>query len=168
MNHVLEEAVSLEGQAVTGDGRCQSREGGQYHEASGLATLGHGGGLVETAGPREHHFWALRALGALVAEDMENMPGKLLGARASSGAAGKIRHNRSKIENFIEVKSNRAAELSPTAGAQPAAHWGTKKEARVSTGHRGYSTVGEWVVLTHGAPGRRQSHRHSSPLSLPS
>lgn len=60
------------------------------------------------------------------------MPGKLLGARASSGAAGKIRHNWSKIENFIEVKSNRAAELSPTAGAQPAAHRGTKKGAGVS------------------------------------
>lgn len=130
---------------------------GQYHEASGLVTLQHGGGLMQTAGPCEHHFWALQGLGAAVAEDMENTPGKLPGARVSSGAAGKIRHNRSKIENFIEVKSNRAAELSRTAGAQPAPHRDTRKGAGVSTG---YSTVGEWVVLTHGAPGRRQSHRH--------
>ena len=56
VNHVLEEAVSLEGQAVTGDGSCQSGEGGQHHEASGLAMLGHSGGLVEMADPREHHF----------------------------------------------------------------------------------------------------------------
>lgn len=123
---------------------------------------------MEMVGPREHHFRALRGPGAPVAEDTEKMPGKLLGARASSGAVGKIRHNRSKIENFIEFKSNRAVELSPTAGAQPAAHWDTKKGAGVSTGHRGYSTVGEWVFLTHRTAGRRQSHRHSSPLSLPS
>lgn len=126
------------------------------------------GELVEMAGPCEHRYWVLRGLGAPVAEDMENMPGKLLGARPSSVATGKIKHNRSKIENFIEIKSNRAAELSPTAGAQPATHWGTKKGAEISIGHRGYSMLGEWVVLTHGAPGRKQSHRHSSPFSLPS
>lgn len=140
---------------------------GQHHEASGMTMLGCGGGFVEMAGPREHHFWPPQSLSAPVAKDMENMPGKLLGVRASSGAAGKIRHNRSKIENFIEVKSNRAAELSPTAGAQPATLRGTKKGSRGLMGHRGYSTGGEWVVLTHGAPGRRQSHRHSLPLSLP-
>ena len=122
---------------------------------------------MQTAGPREHQVWVFQVLGAPVATDMENTPGKLLGARASSRTAGKIRHNGSKIENFIEVKSNRAVELSPMAGAQPAAHWGTKEGAGVSTGHRGYSTVGEWVVLTHRAPGRRQSHKHLSPLSLP-
>lgn len=144
VNHVLEEGASLDGKAVTGDGRCQSDEGGQYHEASGLATLGHSGGPVEVAGPHEHHLWVLQGLGTSMAEDVGNMVAKLLGARASSGAAGKIRHNRSKIENFIEVKSNRAAELSPTAGAQPAALRDTKKGAGVSIGHRGYSTVGEW------------------------
>lgn len=126
--------------------------GGQYHEASGLVTLQRGGGLVEMARPCERHFWALQGLGAPVAEDMENMPGKLLRARVASGAAGKIRHNRSKIENFIEVKSNTAAELSRTAGAQPAAHRDTKKGAGVSIG---YSTVGEWVVLTQGGTGKK-------------
>lgn len=139
---------------------------GQHDEASGLTTLGCAGGFVEMAGPREHHFWPPQGLSAPAAKDMGNMPGKLLGVRASSGAAGKIRHNRSKIENFIEVKSNRAAELSPMAGAQPATHWGTKKGAGISWGTWG-TAWGEWVVLTHGAPGRRQSHRHSLPLSLP-
>lgn len=88
------------------------------------------------------------------------MPGKLLRARASSGAAGKIRHNRSKIENFIEVKSNRAAELSPTAGAQPAAHWGTKKGAGVSWGTGGTAWGGV------GGPHPRGPRKKAKPQAL--
>lgn len=112
------------------------------------------------AGPREHHFWPPQGLSAPVAKDMENMPGKLLGARASSGTAGKIRHNWSKIENFIEVKSNRAAELSPTAGAQPAAHRGTKKGAGVSWGTGG--TAGGGV----GGPHPRGPRKKAKPQAL--
>lgn len=140
VNHVLEEAASLGGKAVTGDGRCRSDEGGQYHEASGLAALGHSGGLVEMTGPHKHHLWVLQGPGTSMTEDV----GKYSWSKSIVRAAGKIRHNRSKIENFIEVDSNRAAELSPTAGAQPAAHRDTKKGEGVSIGHRGYSMVGEW------------------------
>lgn len=61
--------------------------GGWCHEASGLATLGHGGGLVEMAGPREHHFWVPRGLGALLAMDMENTAGKVAGSKNVFGGS---------------------------------------------------------------------------------
>lgn len=168
VNHVLEEAVSLEGQAVTGEWEMSIWGGG-----------------VDTMRPLDcpcwgtvedlwrwlaysHHFWALQDLGGPVTENVENMLGKLLGARASLGALGKIRHNWSKIENFI--KSNPTGQLSSTPRQEPSLPLTgvQRRGAGVSIGHRGYSMVGGWVILTHGAPGRRQSCRHSSPLSLPS
>lgn len=61
---------------------------GQHREASGLTTLGCGGGFVDMAGSHEHHSWPPQGRSAPVAKDMENMPGKLLG-EPSQGQQGK-------------------------------------------------------------------------------
>lgn len=86
VDHVLEEAVSLEGQTVTGDGRCQSGEAAGGYTMRSLDL------------PRWGTVEDLWSLGGPVTEDMENMPGKLLGARVSSGGSG---------ENKAQLVKNR-------------------------------------------------------------
>lgn len=99
----------------------------------GVSALGPLGWLLGDGG-RLWRGWPMRTL-FLGSRDVGSLPGKWPRARAASRAARKIRHKRSKIENFIEVKSNKATELSPTAGAQPAA-WGSPWGTGVQHGAR--------------------------------